>query len=143
MPSLPTTRKSFFDEFFRDFPFGYSITPLHGEPLPSPDKIKVEVKENGDNVLVQAEIPGVRKDDINVSVDGNVVTIRAEVKQYDADREDEKVLHSERYYGSVQRSFSLPVAVKQAKAKAKYEDGILTLTLPKESPGKTKKIAVE
>lgn len=138
-----TPRRSLFDEFFQDFPRGYSIRPLHGDPLPSPDKIKVEVKENADNVVVHAEVPGVAKDDIDITIDGNVLTIRAEVKQHDADREDEKVLHSERYYGSVQRSFSLPSNIDQAKASADYNDGILTLTLPKVTPDAAKKISVK
>lgn len=138
-----TPRRSFFDEFFQDFPRGYYIKPLHGDPLPAPDKIKVEVKENDDNVVVHAEIPGVDKNDIDITVDGNVLTIRAEVKQYDADRQDEKVLHSERYYGSVQRSFSLPSNIVQNKATADYKDGILVLTLPKETPNGAKKISVK
>ena len=139
---LPPRRRNLFDEFFRDFPLGYSVRPLHGDPLPSPEDIKVEVKENGDNIVVQAELPGVGKDDINVSIDRNVVTIQAEVKQYDADTENDKVLHSERYYGSVQRSMSLPSEVEADKASASYQDGMLTLTLPKKTPSQTRKIAV-
>lgn len=142
MPPL-TPRRSFFDEFFQDFPRGYSIRPLHGDPLPSPDKIKVDVKENDDNVIVHAEIPGVNKDDIDITIDGNVLTVRAEVRQHDAEREDEKVLHSERYYGAVQRSFSLPSNIVQEKASADYKDGILVLTLPKETPNGAKKISVK
>lgn len=142
MPTL-MPRSRFFDEFFRDFPVNLSIRPLHGDPLPSPDKIRIDVKENGANVIVHAELPGVAKEDIHVSVDNNVVTVRAEVKQYDADTEDEKVLHSERYFGSVERGFALPCPVDEAKAKATCENGILTLTLPKANPGGTKRITVE
>lgn len=87
-------------------------------------------------------MPGLNKDDIHVSIDGNVVTIQAEVKQHDADTEDGKLVHSERYYGSVQRSFALPAAVSEARAKAKYENGILTLNLPKEAAVGAKKIAI-
>ena len=139
---LPPRRRSLFDDFFRDFPTGYSVKPLHGDPLPSPEDIKIEVKESGDNIVVHAELPGVRKDDINVSIDRNVVTIQAEVKQYDADTENDKVLHSERYYGSVQRSMSLPTEVDAEKAVANQQDGMLTLTLPKKVPNQTRKIAV-
>ena len=139
---LPPRRRSLFDEFFRDFPMGYSIKPLHGDPLPSPEDIKLEVKEQGDNIIVQAELPGVAKEDIDVSVERNIVTIRAEVKQYDADTENDKVLHSERYYGSVQRSLSLPCEVDSEKAVASQQDGMLTLTLPKKTPSQTKKISV-
>lgn len=140
-PMIPRSR--FFDEFFRDFPVNLSIRPLHGDPLPSPDKIRIDVKENGSNVIVNAEIPGVDKQDIDISIDNNVVTVKAEVKQYDAETEDEKVLHSERYFGSVERSFALPCPVDEAKAMAAYEHGILTLTLPKANPGGTKRIAVQ
>ena len=138
---LPQSR--FFDEFFREFPLSLTLKPLHGDPLPSPGKIRIDVKENGANVIVHAEVPGVDKDDIDVSVDNGIVTIKAEVKQYDADVEDEQVLHSERYFGTVARSFSLPCPVDEAKAKAAYENGILILTLPKQSPGTAKKIAVQ
>ena len=142
MPPL-TPRRSLFDELFRDFPLGYSIKPLHGDPLPSPEKIKVEIKENDQNVVVQAEIPGVKKDDIDITIDANVLTIRAEVKQHDADAENDQVLHSERYYGAVQRSFSLPSNVVQDKATANYENGILVLTLPKEDQSASRKISVK
>ena len=87
-------------------------------------------------------MPGLNKDDIHVTIDGNVVSIQAEVKQHDADTEDGRIVHSERYYGSIQRSFALPAAVSESKVKAKYENGILTLNLPKEAPNGAKKIAI-
>lgn len=139
---LPTRRRSLLDEFFRDLPLGYSLKPLHGDPLPSPEDIRIEVKESGDDIVVQAELPGVAKDDIDVSIDRNVVTIRAEVKQYDAESENDKVLHSERYYGAVQRSFSLPSEVDSEKATASHKDGMLTLVLPRKTPNETRKIVV-
>jgi len=125
------TRGGLFDEFFRDVAPGFYIKPLHGDALPSPSQIKVDVKENGDAYTVQAEIPGVPKEDIQVAVDGNVVTLRAEVKQQDSTSQDEKVLRSERYYGAVSRSFQLSSDIDQTQAKAKYDNGVLTLTLPK------------
>ena len=141
MTKLPAPR-SLFDELFSDFPRGYSIAPLHGDPLPSPGKIKIDVKENGDHLIVHAEGPGVAKDAIDISVDNNVLTIRAEVSQYDADESNDKVIHSERYYGSVQRSISLPSEVSIEDASAKYEDGILVLTLPKSTRDAKTKITV-
>ena len=141
--NLMIPRSRLFDEFFRDLPVGLSLRPLHGDPLPSPERIKVDVRENGASVIVSAEIPGVDKENIHVDVDHGIVTIRAEVKQYDADTEDDKVLHSERYFGAVERSFNLPCPVDEDKAKATYDKGVLTLTLPKKSPGGTKKIAVD
>lgn len=139
-PVMPRNR--FFDEFFRDFPLGYSVKPLHGDPLPSPDKIKIDVKTNDKSFTVHAEMPGLNKDDIHVTVDGNHLTIQAEVKQHDADSEDGQVVHSERYYGAVARTISLPAPVSEAGVKAKYENGILTLNLPKETAGGAKRIAI-
>ncbi len=141
MPKYPV-RRNFLDEMFRDFPLGYSVAPLHGDPLPAPGKIKIDVKESGDNLVVHAEMPGLDKDAIDVSVDNNVLTIRAEVSQYDAEKEDEKVIHSERYYGAIARSVALPVEVASDQALAKYENGILTLTLPKARKEASRKIAV-
>ncbi|TIX50242.1 Hsp20/alpha crystallin family protein [Alteraurantiacibacter aquimixticola] len=138
----PPARRSLFDELFADFPLGYSIAPLHGDPLPHPGKIKIDVKENGDKLIVQAEMRGVKKEDIDVSVDNNVLTISAEVSQYDADEQNDRVIHSERYYGSVQRSISLPAEVSIDDASAKYEDGILILTLPKATKDARKTISV-
>ena len=76
-------RGNLFDEFFRDFAPGFYVKPLHGDPLPTPAQIKVDVKENETGYVVHAEVPGVAKEDIHVSLDGNVVTLRAEVKQQD------------------------------------------------------------
>lgn len=126
-------RGSLFDDFFKDVTPGFFIKPLHGDPLPQ--SIKVDVKENGDGYTLQAELPGVDRDDIHVTIDGNVVTLRAEVKQLDAQTSDEKVLRSERYFGSVARSFQLPADIDDSRAKAKYDAGVLTLTLPKKVGG--------
>lgn len=140
-PMMPRSR--FFDEFFRDLPLSLSIRPLHGDPLLAPEKIKVDIRESGSEVIVHAEVPGVDKQDIHVDVENGMVSIRAEVRQHDARTEDEKVLHSERYFGAVQRSFTLPCPVDEAKAKASCENGVLTLTLPKANPAGTRRIAVE
>jgi HSP20 family protein len=125
------TRGSLFDDFFKDIAPGFYVRPLHGDSLPSPGQIKVDVKETDGAYTVLAEVPGVAKEDIHVSLEGNVVSLRAEVRQHDEKREGEKVLRSERYYGSVARSFQLPADVDAAQAKAKYDNGVLTLTLPK------------
>lgn len=138
------TRGSLFDDFFRDFSSpGFFVKPLHGEPLPSPGQIRMDVKENGDGYTVSAEIPGVKKDDIHVTVEGGMVTVSAEVKQEDVQKKDDRVLRSERYYGSISRSISLPQDVDQSQAKARYDNGVLTLTLPKKTGGGTQRIRIE
>jgi len=137
------TRGSLFDDFFRDFSSpGFFVKPLHGEPLPSPGQIRMDVKENGSAYTVSAEIPGVKKEDIHVTVEGGMVTVSAEVRQEDTHKDD-KQLRSERYYGSVARSIALPQDVDQAQAKAKYDNGVLTLTLPKKQGSGSQKLRIE
>jgi HSP20 family protein len=138
------TRGSLFDDFFRDFSSpGFFVKPLHGEPLPGPAQIKMDVKEGDNAYTVSAEIPGVKKEDIHVTVEGGMVTVRAEVKQEDVQTQDEKVLRSERYYGSVSRGISLPQDVDQSQARAKYDNGVLTLTLPKKQGGGSQKLRID
>lgn len=137
----PFGGRSLFDEFFRDVAPGYFIKPLHGDALPA--QIKVDVSENASAYTVAAEVPGVAKDDIHVAVDGGVVTISAEVRQQDQQTREDKVLRSERYYGQVSRSFQLPVEVDTAGARARYDNGVLTLTLPKKSQPSSKRLAID
>lgn len=127
--SLLPNRQPLFDELFRDFAPGFFIRPLHGEALPS--QIKMDVREDGDRFVVHAELPGVNKDDVHVEIDGPIVTLRAELRQHDAQTKDERLLRSERYYGAVSRSFQLPADVDNTTASAKLDNGVLTLTLPK------------
>jgi HSP20 family protein len=134
-------RGSLFDDFFKDMAPGFFIKPLHGDPLPQ--SIRVDVKENGDAYVVEAEMPGVAKEDIHVTIDGSVVTLRAEVKQMDAQTTDEKLLRSERYYGSVARSFQLPVDIDEDAAKAKFDNGVLVLTLPKKKGRSGQRLSIE
>ena len=137
------TRGSLFDDFFKDIAPGFYVRPLHGDGVPTPSQIKVDVKETDGGYTVQAEVPGVPKEDIQVSIEGNVVSLRAEVRQHDQKTEGEKVLRSERYFGSVARSFQLPVDVDAAQAKAKYDNGVLTLTLPKKQGGSAQRLSIE
>ena len=137
------TRGSLFDDFFKDIAPGFYVRPLHGDGVPTPSQIKVDVKETDGGYTVQAEVPGVPKEDIHVSIDGNVVSLRAEVRQHDQKTEGEKVLRSERYFGSVARSLQLPVDVDAAQAKAKYDNGVLTLTLPKKQGGNAQRLSIE
>ncbi|MBS0466107.1 MAG: Hsp20/alpha crystallin family protein [Proteobacteria bacterium] len=137
------SRGNLFDDFFKDFAPGFYVRPLHGDALPTPSQIKIDVKEDDAAYTVQAEVPGVPKEDINVSIDGNVVSLRAEVRQHDQKKDGEKLLRSERYYGAVARSFQLPVDVDAAQAKARYDNGVLTLTLPKLQGNKTQRLTIE
>ena len=137
------SRSGLFDDFFKDFAPAFYVRPLHGDALPEPSQIKIDVKEDDSAYTVHAEVPGVPKEDINVSIDGNVVSLRAEVRQHDQKKEGEKLLRSERYYGAVARSFQLPVEVDAAQARARYDNGVLVLTLPKKQGNKTQRLAIE
>ena len=106
-------------------------------------QIRMDVKERNGNYIVRAEIPGVKKEDIKVDIEGDTVSISAEVKQEKEQKEDDRVIRSERYYGNVYRSFSLGQDVDEKAANAKYTDGVLELTLPKKAGAKSKQIAVQ
>jgi HSP20 family protein len=104
--------------------------------------IKMDVSENDTSYVVHADIPGVKKEDIKVSIDGNLVSIRAEVKKEKEEKKGERTIRSERYYGEVYRSFTLSQDVDQKEATAHYKDGVLELTLPKKPGGSAKQISV-
>lgn len=137
------SRGSLFDEFFKDVAPGFYVRPLHGDSLPSPSQIRIDVKESDSAYTVHAEVPGVPKEDIHVSIEGNVVSLRAEVRQHDQQKEGEKVLRSERYFGAVARSFQLPADVDAAQAKARYDNGVLTLQLPKKLSNAAQRLHIE
>lgn len=94
--------------------------------------IRLDVAEEGDAYVVRAEMPGVSKDDIRISVDGNQVTISAEVKK-EKEEERHNVLCSERFYGQLYRSFMLESPVDEERGDARYENGVLELRLPKKA----------
>jgi len=133
--------RGLFDEFFRDVSPGYFVKPLHGDALPS--QIRVDIKENEKAYSVQAEIPGVSKEDIHVSLDGGVVTLSAEIRQQDSQASNDQVLRSERYYGAVSRSFQLPQEIDIGNAKARYDNGVLMLSLPKKAQASSSRLAIE
>lgn len=138
------TRSKLFDDFFRDFASpGFFVRPLHGDPMPDPGRVRIDVQDTGDAFEVKADLPGVPKEDIQVQVEGNVVTLSAEVRQEDAQTQEGKLVHSERYYGAMTRSFALPADVDAGMAKARCEHGVLTLTLPKARSGRGTRLMVE
>ena len=126
-----------FPELFRGF-----MQPSRGSGSETPE-IRIEVKEADGEYRVQAEMPGVKKEDIHVNIDGNRVTIQAEVKRESEQKEGERVLRSERYYGSVARSFALASELDEAKSSARFEDGVLSLVLPKKSAPQARRLQIQ
>jgi len=132
------------DDFFDDLFKGYLARPMrYFGDMPVVQSIKMDVKEGDKDYTVHAEIPGVAKDDIRVTIDGNTVAISAEVKKATVEKESEKLLRSERYYGKVYRSFNLDQEVDEAGAKAKFDNGVLELVLPKKPTGPVKRLTIE
>ena len=135
------TRYSPLGELLNEFGRGFWVKPF-AFPPGTELSIKVDVKEDDKAYTVRADIPGVKKEDIQVDVDGNMVSLRAEAKQEKEEKKGEKVIYSERSYGMASRSFSLPAEVDAKATKAEYKDGVLNLTLPKKSNGGGKRIAI-
>lgn len=125
-----------FDDLFRGF-----FRPVRMDlELP---QFKMDVKEDDKAYTVHADLPGVNKEDIHVSIEGNTVAISAETRSEAEQKEGEKVLKRERTYGKVYRSFALASDVDEASATAKYKDGVLELVLPKKSATASKRLTVE
>jgi HSP20 family protein len=135
------TRYDPFEDLFKEFGKGFWVRP-YALPGETSLEMKIDVKEDDKAYTVKADIPGVRKEDIQVEIDDERVSLRAEVKKEKDEKKDEKVVYSERSYGMVSRSFSLPVPVEAKDAKAEYKDGVLNLTLPKKANGAAKRLAV-
>jgi HSP20 family protein len=144
------TRYDPFEDIARLSPFGnlddvfkgLRIRPWLKEADIEP-QIKIDVTEDDKTYTVKADVPGVKKDDIKVSVEGNQVSIEAETKRESEEKKGDTLLRSERYYGRVFRSFALAHEVDGGRAEAKYQDGVLELKLPKRANGSAKTVKVQ
>jgi len=133
------TRHDPLDDFFR----GFFVRPVDIGSQAEAPSIKVDVKEQDKAFVVHAEMPGIKKEDIHVSVDGSLVSISAERKEVKEVKEGERILRSERYFGKVSRSFQLGQDVDDGKAVAKFTDGVLELTLPKKATAQSRRLTIE
>ncbi|MCS7229148.1 MAG: Hsp20/alpha crystallin family protein [Candidatus Kryptonium sp.] len=124
-----------FDRFFRGFEEEEEIRVMKWSP-------RVDISETDDEYIVRAEIPGVNKDDIKITIKENMLTISGEKKQ-EKETKNENFHRIERVYGSFSRSFTLPSAVKVDKVEAKFKDGVLTIKLPKVEEAKAKEIEIK
>lgn len=128
-----------FDELFR----GFFVRPVDfGQGHEAPE-VRVDVKEDDKAYQVHAELPGVNKEDIHVDIDGAVVAISAERKQEKEIKEGERVLRTERYFGKVSRSFQLAQEIEESQAVARYNNGVLELTLPKKAAVQARRITIQ
>jgi HSP20 family protein len=125
------------DELFRGF-----FKPVRMEGPRAPVTIRMDVTETKDGYTVHAEVPGVKKENINVEIEGNAVTITAEVKNEWEKKEGDTLLRTERYFGNVYRSFTLPYDLDETKSVAKYDGGVLELKLVKKAGVAGRKLPV-
>lgn len=126
---------------FAEFAPLWKELPMGTQREPEPT-MRMDVKETPAGYEVKAELPGVAKEDVAVSIDGGTVSITAETKREKEVKEGEKVLRSERYFGSVARRFSMPEDIDVERAEAVFENGVLTLSLPRAAGGTTRKVPV-
>ena len=124
---------------------GFFVRPVEfsGKASTAAPALKVDVKERENAYAIHAEIPGVKKEDINVAIDGAVVSITAERREEKDVKEGERVLRSERYFGKVSRSFQLAQEIDEAGVVAKYTDGVLELTMPKKAAAQARRITIQ
>lgn len=125
-----------FDSLLRGF-----FQPVQMEK--SVPQIRMDVKENEQSYVVHVDIPGVSKDDIHVSIEGNTVSISAEARKSAEQKEGETVLLRERAFGRVSRSFTLENEIDESTSSARYQDGVLELLLPKKVAAAAKKLAIQ
>jgi len=126
------------DELFRGF-----FQPIRMEGRTAPLTIKIDVTEDDKSYTVHAEIPGVSKDDIQVTIDGNQVTLGAEVRREKEVKDGQRVLRSERFYGDAFRSITLPTELDEAQSAARYDKGVLELKLAKKAASAGKRLNVQ
>ena len=129
-----------FEEMFAPFTHGGALSSLSAEGVLSP---RLNVRESDQAFEVQAELPGVKKEDVKVAIERQRVTIEGESRRDDEQREGENLLYSERGASKFMRSFMLPFEVDENGAEARMENGILTLTLPKKQGNEAKRITIQ
>jgi len=132
-------RRDPLDDFFR----GFFVRPVDFGSEADAPAVKIDVREKEKSYLVHAEVPGVKKEDIHVSIDGAIVSISAERRDEKDVKEGERVLRTERYFGKVSRSFQLAQEIDEAQVTARYSDGVLELTLPKKAATQARKITIQ
>ena len=133
------TRFDPLDDLFR----GFFVRPVDMNTPATAPAIRMDVTEQPKAFAVHAELPGVKKEDIHVHIEGNQVSITAEIKQEKEVKEGDRVLRSERYFGQVSRSFQLAQDIDDTQAIAKFNDVVLELTLPKRAASTSKRLNIE
>lgn len=140
------TRFTPFDDSFDELLRGFFVRPMAFDgtapQTAQSQSFRVDVREDDNAYTVHADIPGVKKEDIHVTIDADQIAISAEIRNEREVKEGERVLRAERHYGKAYRAFTLGQAVDEDKAVAKYADGVLELTLPKKVAVSAKRLSI-
>jgi len=134
---------SLFDEFFTDFFARGGVPALRSGELPAAVRARMDVIDKNDQFEVLVDLPGVKKEDIQVSIEGSRVAITAESKSEKEEKNGDRVLHSERFASSYARTFELPAEVTEQGAEASFDNGVLKLALPKRATVTSKRLAIK
>ncbi len=137
------TRYDPFGDLVDDFFKGFFVRPVGFESDEPVRRVKIDVTEANGEYKVLAELPGVKKEDIRVNIEGDQVTISAETRAERDVKDGERVVHAERYFGKVSRAFRLAQEVDETRASARYTDGVLELTLPKKAAAAAKQLTIQ
>ena len=136
--SYDTRTQTGLDQLFRGF-----FKPVRVEDAPTPVVIKMDVTETENGYLIHSEMPGVKKEDIDVAIEGNQVTITAEVKQEWEKKEGDRMLRNERYFGNIYRGFTLPAELDESACDATYHNGVLELKLVRKAVAPGKRLTIK
>lgn len=135
-------RNNIFEEFFRELSPGFLIKPLQSENLPQLNQIRLDIGESDELYTIEAEVPGMAKDAIRITIDGNTVHLKAEQAKEET-RSSDSWIKKERNYGAISRSVTLPKLIDSLHATARYDNGILTLSLPKAVPTVSRELKID
>ena len=135
VPTLQNRVNRLFDDMFPEIREGVDTGLMEWRPM-------VDTYEKDDAIIVNAELPGVKKDDISIDVKNNILTISGERKD-EEDVNEDNFFRKERFYGKFQRSFTLPENVDPDQVDAAYKDGVLEVKIPKTEESSAKKIEIK
>ena len=133
-------------DMFDDLLKGFFVRPVTSANMEGQEQVRrarIDVLEQNGEFKVLAELPGVKKEDIKVQIDGDQVSISAETRAEREAKDGERVLHSERFYGKVARTFTLGAELDESRTVARFENGVLELTLPRKQSVAAKQITIQ
>ncbi len=136
-------RREPFGDVFDDLVRGFFVKPLAYEQSETVRGMRLDVSEQDGEYTVHAELPGARKEDIQIQIDGDQISIAAEMRAERDAKEGKRVVHSERYYGKVARSFRLGQEIDHAKVQARFDNGVLEVSLPKKAAATARQITIQ